>query len=135
MCQFKIWISGLASKLNHVQLLPKIKNTSQPFFTVHTPGSCADFSGAVFSHAHFQKIAQISSLCNFHYIPSLMRFWLLMNQVLRIWFMRIFARPKNFTSHELEVFSRVKNHPIIRLFQKIVLISQWPLNQSQPIYW
>ena len=42
----------------------------------------AVFSGAVFTCAHFQKIVQISSLCNFHYIsegiPSLMRFWLLM---------------------------------------------------------
>ena len=28
----------------------------------------ADLSGAVFTHAHFQKIAQISSLCDFHYI-------------------------------------------------------------------
>ena len=49
----------------------------------------ADFSGAVFTCAHFQKVAQISSLCDFHYItegiPSLMRFWL---KVLRIWFMR-----------------------------------------------
>ena len=38
----------------------------------------ADFSGAVFTCAHFQKVAQISSLCDFHYItegiPSLMRF-------------------------------------------------------------
>jgi hypothetical protein len=38
----------------------------------------ADFSGAVFNIAHFQKIAQISSLCDFHYIsegiPSLMFF-------------------------------------------------------------
>ena len=42
----------------------------------------ADFSGAVFTSAHFQKITQISSLCDFHYIsegiPSLMRFGLLM---------------------------------------------------------
>ena len=49
-----------------------------------------DFSGAVFTRVHFQKIAQISSLCDFHYIsegiPSLMRFWLLMTYVLRIWF-------------------------------------------------
>ena len=41
----------------------------------------ADFSGAVFTFAHFQQIAQISSLRNFHYIsegiPSLMGFWLL----------------------------------------------------------
>ena len=29
----------------------------------------ADFSGAVFTCAHFQKIAQISSLCDFQYIP------------------------------------------------------------------
>ena len=40
----------------------------------------ADFSGAVFTCLHFQIIAQISSLCDFHYtsegIPSLMRFWL-----------------------------------------------------------
>ena len=38
----------------------------------------ADFSGAVFTSAHFQKIAQISSLCNFEYIsegiPSLICF-------------------------------------------------------------
>ena len=58
----------------------------------------ADFSGAVFTCAHFQKVAQISSLCDFHYItegiPSLMRFWLLMTLVLWIWFMQIFARPK-----------------------------------------
>ena len=41
-----------------------------------------NFSGAVFTHAHFPKTAQISSLCNFHYIsegiPSFMCFWLLM---------------------------------------------------------
>ena len=29
-----------------------------------------DFGGAVFTCAHFQKIAQISSLCNFHYISE-----------------------------------------------------------------
>ena len=38
----------------------------------------ADFSDAVFTCAHFQKLAQISNLCHFHYlserIPSLMRF-------------------------------------------------------------
>ena len=37
-----------------------------------------DFSGAFFTHAHFQKIAQITSLCHFHYIsegnPSIMHF-------------------------------------------------------------
>ena len=42
----------------------------------------ADFSGAVFSYAYFQKIHQISSLCDFDYInegiPSLICFWLLM---------------------------------------------------------
>ena len=42
----------------------------------------ADFSGAVFTFAHFQKLAQISSLCDIHYIseeiPSLVRFWLVM---------------------------------------------------------
>ena len=42
----------------------------------------ADFSGAVFTCAHFQKVDQISSLFDFHYITegilSLMRFWLLM---------------------------------------------------------
>jgi hypothetical protein len=58
----------------------------------------ADFIGAVFTHVHFQKIAQISSLCNFHYIsewiPSLMHFLLLMTQVLWIWLIRIFVRPK-----------------------------------------
>ena len=30
----------------------------------------ADFSGAVFTCAHFQKNAQISSLCDFHYITE-----------------------------------------------------------------
>ena len=50
----------------------------------HYTGSLdpADFGGAVFTCGHFQKIAQISSLCDFHYIsegiPSLMRFGLLM---------------------------------------------------------
>ena len=29
-----------------------------------------DFSGAVFIHAHFQKIARISSLCYVHYISE-----------------------------------------------------------------
>ena len=41
----------------------------------------ADFSSVVFTCAYFQEIAQISSLCNFHYIsegiPSLMWFGLL----------------------------------------------------------
>ena len=62
-----------------------------------------DFSGAVFTHAYFQKIAKISSLCDFHYIsegiPSLLRFGLLMTYVLRIWVMWIFARPKK--THKL----------------------------------
>ena len=30
----------------------------------------ADFRGAVFTGAHFQEIAQMSSLCNFHYISE-----------------------------------------------------------------
>ena len=54
------------------------------------------FSGAVFT-AHFQKIAQIAILCDFHYISkgisSLMHFWLQTTSVLRIWFLLIFARP------------------------------------------
>ena len=41
----------------------------------------ADFGGAVFTRAHFQKIDQKSGLCNFPYIreeiPSLMCFGLL----------------------------------------------------------
>ena len=56
------------------------------FWKGDTPGpwtlAPVDFSGVVFTCAHFQKVAQISSLCNFYYIregiPSLMRFWLLM---------------------------------------------------------
>ena len=52
-------------------------------------------------------IAQISSLCEFHYISegirSLMRFWLLMTSVLRIWFMQIFTRPKKRTIQGLGV--------------------------------
>ena len=68
--------------------------------TIHCTGPLApaNFSGVVYTCVHFQKIAQISSLCDFHYIseviPSLMSFWLLMTLVLRIWFMRIFAGPK-----------------------------------------
>ena len=58
----------------------------------------ADFSGAVFTFAHFQKIAQISSLCNCEGNPSLMCFRLLITQVLRIQFMWIFVRPKKITS-------------------------------------
>ena len=46
----------------------------------------ADFFGTVFTGAHFRKIAQISSLCDFYYlsegIPSLMRFWLLIIKVM-----------------------------------------------------
>ena len=38
----------------------------------------ADFNGALLTHEHFQKNAEISRLCNFHYksdlIPSLMHF-------------------------------------------------------------
>ena len=30
----------------------------------------ADFSGAVFTEAHFLKMAQISTLCDFHYISE-----------------------------------------------------------------
>ena len=41
-----------------------------------------DFTGAVFTYAHFQKIIHMYSLLNFHYvseeIPSLMHFRLLM---------------------------------------------------------
>ena len=55
----------------------------------------ADFSGAVFTHAHFQKVAQISSICEG--IPSL---------VLRIQFMRIFARPKK--PHEPRTWCKQK---------------------------
>ena len=71
----------------------------------HYTGSLApaDLSGAVFNHAHFQKIAKISSLCDFYYIsegiPLLLRFGLLMTYVLRIWVMWIFARPKK--THKL----------------------------------
>ena len=63
--------------LGRVLLLFHILNT---WYT----GSLApvDFSGAVFTCAHFQKIDQQSSLCNFYYIsegiPLLMDFWLLM---------------------------------------------------------
>ena len=63
----------------------------------HTPGPWL-LRISVITWAHFQKRAQISSLCDFHYIseriPSLMSFWSLMTLVLRIWFMQIFARPK-----------------------------------------
>ena len=45
----------------------------------------------------FKKVAQISSLCEFHYInegtPSLMHFWFVMTKGLHVWLMLIFARP------------------------------------------
>ena len=82
----------------------------------------ADFIGTAFTCAHFQKIAKISSLCDFDYIsegiPSLMRFWLVMTQVLRIWFIRTFARHKKkhkprtrctFTSLELPTLYLLQN--------------------------
>ena len=61
-----------------------IFNVMNPFHKRHAGSlSLANFSGAVFSRAHFQRIAQISSLCDFHYksegIPSLMHFGLLLN--------------------------------------------------------
>ena len=42
------------------------------FKSTHTIGSLAplDFSGSVFTCADFQKIAQISSLCDVHYISE-----------------------------------------------------------------
>ena len=45
----------------------------------------------------FKKVAQISSLCEFHYInegtPSLMHFWFVMTKGLHVWLMLNFARP------------------------------------------
>ena len=89
----------------HSCILPNIiENNIMEFeakcFLLKYTGSFApaDFSGAAFTCAHFQNIAKISSLCEFDYIsegiPSLMRFWLVMTQVLRIWFIRNFARYK-----------------------------------------
>ena len=56
-------------------------------------GSCR-FQWCGFHSCTFSK----NSLCNFLYIsyisPSLTRFWLVMTQVLGIWFMQIFARLK-----------------------------------------
>ena len=61
----------------------------------YTPGPwLLQISVVCFSLAQFQKIAQISSLCNFYY----MRFGLLMTWVLRIWFLGIFASRKK--THE-----------------------------------
>ena len=63
--------------------IPKEASGTEECLIMYT-GSLApaDFSGAVFTHAHFQKIAQISSLRDFHYIsegiPSLMHFGFLM---------------------------------------------------------
>ena len=62
----------------------------------------------LFTCAHFQHIAQISNLCDFHYvsegIPSLMVFDYSRVQNKRTsWFMRIIARPKTNTSQELGV--------------------------------
>ena len=81
---------GIAQKV-----FPMLKNCFHIYTRSLVP---ADFSGAVFTHAHFQKIAQICSLCYFHYIGEgialFIHFWLLITSVLRIWFMRTFPRPK-----------------------------------------
>ena len=50
-------------------------NSSTPWLVAHLPWyirslAPADFIGAVFTRAHFQKIAQISSLCNSYYISE-----------------------------------------------------------------
>ena len=107
--------------LTPADFTPKWKNSFTHAFLVTNDLSAADlvhvdFGGAVFNHAHFQKIAQISSLFDFYYksegIPSLMHFWLLMMWVLWIWFRQMFARPEKmdeprteFSSSELTVLS------------------------------
>ena len=56
--------------------------------TVHRFLASADFSGADFTHAYFQKIAKNPACAILHYssegIPSLIRFWLLMTSLMRI---------------------------------------------------
>ena len=58
----------------------RLQLSKTPLPTIYYTWSLApaDFSGAVFTCAHFQRIAQIFSLCDFHYIskiiPSLMHF-------------------------------------------------------------
>ena len=56
-------------------------------------------SPANFIGAHFQKVTQISSLYDFHYIleliSSLMYSWLLMTSVFQIWYMLIYEDLKN----------------------------------------
>ena len=58
----------------------KVRVGSIPLYTKSL--APADFGGTVFTCVHFQKVDQISSLFDFHYITegilSLMRFWLLM---------------------------------------------------------
>ena len=64
---------------------------------------------------HFQKIAKIFSLCDFHY----MHFWLLMTSVLRIRLLRIFARLKKRTSQGLGVHGPVKKAIMKLIFHQI----------------
>ena len=56
----------------------------------------------------FKKVAQISSLCDFHYInegtPSLMHFWFVMTKGLHVWLMLIFARPEKCMSQGPGIF-------------------------------
>ena len=79
----------------------KLKQKGKHIWLHQILGSCGfqlcGFPVCTFSK-NIWKIAQISSLCNFHYkseeIPSLMWFCLLVTSVLPIWLLQIFARPK-----------------------------------------
>ena len=59
-----------ALKIVHYMIL--ISQNMFSIFEINYTGSLApaDFSGAVFTCAHFQKVAQISSLCDLHYISQ-----------------------------------------------------------------
>ena len=51
---------------------------SNGFYAYTRSLASVDFSAAVFTYAHFQRVAQISSICDFHNInegiPSFLRF-------------------------------------------------------------
>ena len=74
-----------------------------------------DFNGAVFTCAYLKKkypvypayaiFTTVQACYSSEEIPSLMRFWLVMTSVMRIWFMRIFPLLKKRTSQELGVDS------------------------------
>ena len=84
-----------------------------------------NFNGAVFTCVYFQKIAQLSGLCNFQYIsegiPSLMSSWLLMVKVSKFrnnfWYLRIL--PKSEQTNSVFLPNSTKNEFVRSFFGRI----------------